>query len=94
MELEATSDALITSANMTLHNAGRYRITGRSANNGLQEELRKDFGEMPGPQKIQLKDYAVMNVAASVIPTYLPGVRVFTWVGFSFDVSKLNFKKI
>lgn len=58
--------------------SGRYRITGRNANNGLSAELWKDFGEMPGPQKLQMKDYAVMNVAPSVIPTYLPGVRVFS----------------
>jgi endopolyphosphatase len=58
--------------------SGRYRIRGRSSTNGLQAELKKDFGEMPGPQKIKLKDYAVMNVAPSIIPTYLPGVRVFS----------------
>lgn len=58
--------------------SGRYKIKGRSANNGLQDELRKDFGEMPGPAKIKMKDYAVMNVAPSVIPTYFPGVRVYT----------------
>lgn len=56
----------------------KYRITGRSANNGLQDELKKDFGEMPGPEKLKMKDYAVMNVAPSVIPTYFPGVRIFS----------------
>ncbi|ORX37963.1 Metallo-dependent phosphatase-like protein [Kockovaella imperatae] len=62
-----------------LEGSGRYRTMGRAANNFLQEELRKDFGEMPGPAKIKLKDYAVVNVAPSVIPTYYPGVRVFSY---------------
>ena len=61
-----------------LEGSGRYRTMGRAANNFLQDELKKDFGEMPGPAKIQLKDYAVINVAPSVIPTYYPGVRVFS----------------
>jgi endopolyphosphatase len=61
-----------------LHGSGRYKIKGRSSNNGLQGELWKDFGDMPGPGKIKLKDYAVMNVAPSVIPTYFPGIRVFS----------------
>ena len=84
VELEATlksrssfSDATLVNSSSFL-SASRYRTQGRSANNGLLDDLRKDFGEMPGPQNIKMKDYAVMNVAPSVIPTYLPGVRVFT----------------
>ena len=50
---------------------------GRAANAGLQDELKKDFGEMPGPAKLKLKDYAVINVAPSVVPTYLPGIRIY-----------------
>ena len=60
--------------------SGRYKIRGRSANNGLQDELKKDFGEMPGPEILKMKDYVVVNVAPSVIPIYLPGVRVFSYV--------------
>lgn len=78
MELEATTKLQALSTNTSLRDSSRYSIRGRSANNGLQDELKKDFGEMPGPQKLLMKDYAVMNVAPSVIPTYLPGVRVFT----------------
>jgi len=77
-ELESGTNVHSTSSNTTLSASSPYRISGRSANNGLQDELKKDFGEMPGPQKIKLKDYAVMNVAPSVVPTYLPGVRVYT----------------
>ncbi|ORY34959.1 Metallo-dependent phosphatase-like protein [Naematelia encephala] len=62
-----------------LTNSGRLRTFGRSGNKGLSDALKKDFGEMPGPTKLKLKDYAVMNVAPSVIPTYLPGVRVYTY---------------
>ncbi|OCF37058.1 endopolyphosphatase [Kwoniella heveanensis BCC8398] len=45
----------------------------------LMEELRKDFEDMPSKKDIKLKDYIAVNVAASVIPTYLPGVRVFSY---------------
>nr|XP_019009111.1 endopolyphosphatase [Kwoniella pini CBS 10737]OCF47892.1 endopolyphosphatase [Kwoniella pini CBS 10737] len=45
----------------------------------LKEELKKDFQDMPGPKDLKLKDYVVVNVAASVIPTYLPGLRIFTY---------------
>lgn len=51
---------------------------GRSSAQTLEEELRKDFDEMPGPNILKLKDYAVMNVAPSVIPTYYPGIRIFS----------------
>jgi len=63
-----------------LARSGRYRIKGRKGDTDLGDELRKDFREMPGAGKIKLKDYAVMNVAPSVIPTYLPSVRVYTSV--------------
>lgn len=78
VELEATSKLRSLAGKSSMTESSRYRIRGRSANNGLQDELKKDFGEMPGPQKIDLMDYAVMNVAPSVIPTYYPGVRVYT----------------
>lgn len=61
-----------------LRSSGRYKIKGRGFNNGLSDELKKDFGEMPGPQKLKMKDYAVINVAPSIIPTYLPGIRVYS----------------
>ncbi|WRT69448.1 uncharacterized protein IL334_006434 [Kwoniella shivajii] len=45
----------------------------------LKEELKKDFQDMPSGKNLKLKDYVAINVAASVIPTYLPGVRVFSY---------------
>ena len=79
--MEATNKLQSAAHNVSsLRDTSGYRISGRSANDGLRAELWKDFEEMPGPAKIKLKDYAVMNVAPSVIPTYFPGVRVFTLV--------------
>lgn len=59
-------------------NSGRMRTTGRNSNANLVDTLRQDFGDMPGPNKLKVKDYAVMNVAPSVIPTYLPAVRIYS----------------
>ncbi|WVW86650.1 hypothetical protein I302_108704 [Kwoniella bestiolae CBS 10118] len=49
------------------------------AGDTLKEELKKDFQDMPGAKDLKLKDYVAINVAASVIPTYLPGLRIFTY---------------
>jgi endopolyphosphatase len=43
----------------------------------LAEELHKDFSDLPKTNKLKLEDYVVVNVAPSVVPTYLPGIRVF-----------------
>ena len=59
---------------------GRFRTTGRNGNAALVDTLRRDFGDMPGPNKLRLKDYAVMNVAPSIIPTYVPAVRIYSYV--------------
>ncbi|OXG95688.1 endopolyphosphatase [Cryptococcus neoformans A2-102-5] len=90
-ELEATSELTSISSNTTLPDLpllgphlprpgpGKYTTFGRSGARNLEEEFRKDFGEMPGPRILKLKDYAVMNVAPSVIPTYYPGIRIFSY---------------
>lgn len=52
---------------------------GRSGDTALQIELYQDFGNMPSPRKIKLDDYAAVNVAPSIVPTYLPGVRVYSY---------------
>ena len=75
---ESFIDGPLPAQGPLLRGSGRYRAMGRSINNGLQDELKKDFGEMPGPNKIKLKDYTVINVAPSVIPTYFPGIRIFS----------------
>jgi endopolyphosphatase len=33
---------------------------------------------MPGPNNLKLKDYTVINVHTSVIPTYFPGIRIYS----------------
>jgi endopolyphosphatase len=58
--------------------SGRYRVAGRNGNAALVDSLRRDFGDMPGPNKLKLKDYVVMNVAPSIIPTYIPAVRIYS----------------
>lgn len=50
---------------------------GRNTDTALQQDLLKDFGDMPKISKLKLEDYTVVNVSPSVIPTYLPGVRVY-----------------
>ena len=63
-----------------LASSGRYKTKGRGFNSGLVNDLKRDFGDMPGPQRLKKKDYAVVNVSPSVIPTYLPGIRIFSCV--------------
>jgi endopolyphosphatase len=55
----------------------RAHALGRTADTALQLEIHKDFSEMPKLKKIKWEDYAVVHVSPSVIPTYLPGLRVF-----------------
>lgn len=61
-----------------LRASGRYKVAGRGGNAALSDALKRDFGEMPGPEALKMKDYAVINVSPSVIPTYLPGIRIFS----------------
>ena len=61
-----------------LPSSSRYNAFGRGANTDLGNELKKDFGEMPGPNNLKLKDYTVINVHTSVIPTYFPGIRIYS----------------
>jgi endopolyphosphatase len=55
----------------------RMSTFGRNGDTALQQDLFKDFGNMPKVSKMKLEDYTVINVSPSVIPTYLPGVRVY-----------------
>ncbi|KAH8915746.1 hypothetical protein BT69DRAFT_1356325 [Atractiella rhizophila] len=45
----------------------------------LVDDLKKDFKELPGKKKRDLEEYAIINVAPSIIPTYYPSMRVFTY---------------
>ncbi|KAJ9103657.1 hypothetical protein QFC19_004232 [Naganishia cerealis] len=52
---------------------------GRNGDTALQQALFKDFSEMPKINKMKMEDYTVINVSPSVIPTYLPGIRVYNY---------------
>ncbi|WVO13727.1 hypothetical protein L204_101349 [Cryptococcus depauperatus] len=94
-ELEATSKVAVSDDSTTSNrfhqdlslpqthsspsSSGPVRPLGRSGAKNLEKELKKDFGEMPGPRMLNLKDYAIVNVAASVIPTYHPGLRIYSY---------------
>lgn len=56
----------------------RMSTFGRNGDTALQQELFKDFSNMPKISNMKLEDYTVINVSPSVIPTYLPGIRVYT----------------
>jgi len=45
----------------------------------LADELLADFRELPGRKKLDFDDFAFVNVAPSVVPTYMPSLRVFTY---------------
>jgi endopolyphosphatase len=74
-ELEATTPLSLQAQAQGL--ADRVHSMGRTADTALQQELHKDFDQMPKLNKIKMEDYAVVHVSPSVIPTYLPGIRVF-----------------
>lgn len=74
-ELEATTPISLQAQAQGL--ADRVHAMGRTADTALQQELHKDFEQMPKINKIKMEDYAVVHVSPSVIPTYLPGIRVF-----------------
>lgn len=47
---------------------------------GLYESLLKDFSTLPKSSNIVMDEYAVVNVAPSVVPNpYLPSFRIFTY---------------
>lgn len=45
----------------------------------LKESLMNSFGGLPDQPKLKQKDYAVVNVAPSIVPAYLPAARVFSY---------------
>jgi len=51
----------------------------------LEDELLADFRELPARKKLNLDNFAFVNVAPSVVPTYLPSVRVFTYNATELD---------
>lgn len=45
----------------------------------LADDLHKDYAELPRRRKTNLSDYHIVNVNPSVIPTYLPAVRIWQY---------------
>jgi endopolyphosphatase len=45
----------------------------------LHDELKEDFGSLPSMKKLDMDNFVIVNVSPSVIPTYYPSVRVFTY---------------
>lgn len=45
----------------------------------LKESLMNSFGGLPAQPLLKQKDYAVINVAPSIVPAYLPAARVFSY---------------
>ena len=78
-ELESTT-GFAGKAQQTAMFGERVNKFGRNTNTALQQDLLKDFSDMPKVSKMKLEDYTVVNVSPSVIPTYLPGVRVYRCV--------------
>ncbi|KLT41553.1 hypothetical protein CC85DRAFT_247424, partial [Cutaneotrichosporon oleaginosum] len=98
-ELEAISNGASAAANGTLYleiepeqklahpSSGRFKIFGRKKSATLKDQLRKSFAGLPGPTELKYKDYAVINVAPSIIPTYQPAARIYSYniTGISLD---------
>lgn len=75
-ELESTTGFAAKAAKASVFDQ-RKTAFGRNTDTALQQALYKDFGDMPKVNKMKLEDYTVINVSPSVIPTYLPGIRVY-----------------
>ncbi|KAJ3741110.1 endopolyphosphatase [Lentinula detonsa] len=51
-----------------------------SKHNDLYDSLVVDFAQLPKPKKIDLDEYAIINVSPPVVPNpYLPTFRIFTY---------------
>ncbi|BEI80477.1 hypothetical protein CcaverHIS002_0110060 [Cutaneotrichosporon cavernicola] len=59
--------------------SGRFKIFGRKKSALLLEQLKKSFSGLPGPTELKYKDYTVINVAPSIIPTYQPAARIYSY---------------
>ncbi|KZO97416.1 hypothetical protein CALVIDRAFT_536427 [Calocera viscosa TUFC12733] len=59
--------------------SSKFKLHTRGAHDFDHEDLLKDFSDLPKPAKVDYADYAVVNVPASVVPTYFPGIRVYTY---------------
>lgn len=55
--------------------SGRMKIMGKKGDM-IQKLLRNSFDSLAKPGEVKMEDYSIINVAPSVIPTYLPSARI------------------
>ena len=58
----------------------------------LYKLLLQEFSDLPKAESMDLDNYGVVNVAPSVIPTYLPSFRIFVYnsTGELYDPGRLG----
>ncbi|WFD34968.1 endopolyphosphatase [Malassezia cuniculi] len=49
------------------------------SNNNIEEDLRYDFEVLPGPARVNMDYYGTFFLSPSVVPTYFPSLRVWTY---------------
>lgn len=57
----------------------KFSALGKPKRFSLEDDLLADFRELPKRKSLDLDDFAVVNVGPSVVPTYMPSLRVFTY---------------
>lgn len=58
----------------------KYSRDNLSKHKGLYKILLEEFALLPQPKKIDLDEYAIINVSPSLVPNpYLPTFRIFTY---------------
>lgn len=69
--------------------SGRFKVYGKKKEETVKKALKDSWAALPGPAKLKYKDYAVVNVAPSIIPAYLPAARIYSYniSGVSLDPS-------
>ncbi|KAL1946769.1 hypothetical protein VTO73DRAFT_14873 [Trametes versicolor] len=59
--------------------AGDAPSTLKHSKKELYKLLLQEFADLPGAQGLNHDNYAVVNVAPSVVPTYLPSFRIYAY---------------
>ncbi|KEI37912.1 uncharacterized protein L969DRAFT_51759 [Mixia osmundae IAM 14324] len=70
-----TLDERLAVQNATIHRQSDHEIGVRS----IDEDLLSDYKDLPKYRKLDLDDYSIVTVSPSIIPTYLPALRIFTY---------------
>ena len=61
-----------------LLHSGRFKVLGAKGDL-LKKSLLDQFEHFAEPKEFKHKDYTVMNVGPSVLPTYIPSARIFSY---------------